>query len=187
MLRAGAVEENGDGLESTGTDADFRRTADVEEFDQTYVVDKSDVPVAVGDGVTIPRPWQGIPRVAMVFNFNYVYDDTAEEWVRQHPFSGGLFSVVVSEVNTIADNGFITISTGITDADLGGDILLPTCGLETSAPGVFVGFAFDQTSASELNYNIRWNPNTPEYEATVQNLSGTSLDVRTTVYRGSPS
>lgn len=91
--------EADDGVEtSTGTVEDLKRTADVEAFDETFEVTADDVEFGADQQPAIPRPWQGLPRAAIVYNLGYVYDDSAGEWVRQkkgevdgtQPFPEGL-------------------------------------------------------------------------------------------------
>lgn len=82
-------------------------------FDRTWVVTKDDVPVATTEAVPVPQPWQGIPRVGMLFNFNYVWDDTAEEWVRQHPFEGGGGKYVAAAFQEF----FTDVSVGVNDRE----------------------------------------------------------------------
>lgn len=76
-----------------GTDEDQAETADTslddlvsgadpQSFDSTFNVTRDDIPVATGSQFPVPRPWQGIPRLAFVVNLNYVWNETAEEWER---------------------------------------------------------------------------------------------------------
>jgi hypothetical protein len=76
-----------------GTDEDQADTADTslddlvsgadpQSFDATFNVTRDDIPVATGSQFPVPRPWQGIPRLAFVVNLNYVWNAEAEEWER---------------------------------------------------------------------------------------------------------
>lgn len=120
-LGGGVVEEDedeaADDFESTGTARDLTTEADPAIFDQTFQATKSDVPIGVGEEVPIPRPWQGIPRVAMVFNFNYIWDDTNNEWVRDTGNSGGggVWEVAATGQEDVDNAGGSAIGTGLTD------------------------------------------------------------------------
>ena len=83
------VLDAGEGAEDTAEDVgggtslqDLTTDADVGEFDRTFRVTSSDVPFAPDETPAIPRPWQGLPRVAVTYNLNFVYDDDEEEWIR---------------------------------------------------------------------------------------------------------
>lgn len=72
-------EESG----STGTSEDLQVSGDSALDNNLIRVTKSDVPFAVNDSPALPRPWLGIPRVAVVYNLNYVWDEDAGEWVKK--------------------------------------------------------------------------------------------------------
>jgi hypothetical protein len=68
---------------------DLVPTADPSRFGSVYPVTSDDEPFATGDSPAIPRPWQGIPRVAVVYNLNFVWDAGAEEWQKKTPTEAG--------------------------------------------------------------------------------------------------
>lgn len=160
--------------------------ADPEEFDRTFRITSDLEPFAGGEAPSIPRPWQGLPRVAIVYNLNYVWDDTAEEWVKQHPFSGG-----GGGAYTLIDTGTFTVP------DSSGAPNFPfNTGVSTFHEGAIgeVGFAdSSDLTAGQVNFNIEDNssgagdvltyqfgfdPGVPEYLFDIQHEFGNDVDVR---------
>lgn len=81
----GGEEEEGeeeDGEDGTSAE-ELEVSADAGLFDTTFVVSSDDEPFGVGERPAIPRPWQGIPRIAIVYNLNFVWDDDSQEWVKK--------------------------------------------------------------------------------------------------------
>lgn len=97
---------------------DLQAAADPEAFDRTFRIEKSDVPQAIEDRNPIPFPWEGIPRVAMVFNFNYVWDDQEEEWVRDEGNGIGPYRVLDKDTVSIPANSTVAFQTGVTDGQI---------------------------------------------------------------------
>lgn len=62
---------------------DLSTPAEPTQFDQTFQVDSNDISVSPDGNIPIAKPWQGIPRAAVVFNLNYIYDADRGEWIRQ--------------------------------------------------------------------------------------------------------
>lgn len=89
--------------EETSID-DLAPEADVEEFDRTFRITSQDESFLVNETPAIPRPWQGIPRAAIVYNLNFVYNETEDAWERQKKSKDGTSPV------TVADSGVTTLS-----------------------------------------------------------------------------
>lgn len=56
--------------------------ADVQQFDRTFSVGDTNLPFAGGESPAIPGPYEGIPRVALVYSLSYEYDTDAGGWTR---------------------------------------------------------------------------------------------------------
>lgn len=84
-------EEEGqdDGGDDGTSIDDIAPGADANEFDRTFRITSDDVAFAPGDAPAIPRPWQGLPRVAITYNLNFVYDEDEDRWVRDTGNSAG--------------------------------------------------------------------------------------------------
>ena len=109
---------------------------------RTFVIEKEDLPQAIEDRIPIPYPLEGIPRAAVVFNFNYVWDDEAEEWVRDTGNSGPGFDLLDEGTVTIPSSGQAEARTGITDG--------------TIAP--FLAVNYVNTPASSTNNQLTLDP-----------------------------
>jgi len=60
---------------------ELRTTGDPEEVDRMPVFGPKDIPVRAGEW-PIGYPLQGVPRIAVTLNLNYIYDESRDEWVR---------------------------------------------------------------------------------------------------------
>lgn len=69
----------------TGTIDDLIQDTGIDPARSQVLIPADDMPLEV-DSLPIPKPWMGLRRAAIVYNFNFVYDDDTGEWVRQHPF-----------------------------------------------------------------------------------------------------
>lgn len=82
-------------------------------FDQPTQVSRSDIPFKPGQAPAIPRPWQGIPRIAVVYNLNYVYDPDAERWIKKTPTKADQFGDVLDPVlgiGQVGDPGVVSVN-----------------------------------------------------------------------------
>lgn len=167
---------------------DLRSEADAQVFDQTFRLGTEDIPIASGDEPALPRPWQGIPRVAVVYNFNYVYDDDRDEWVRDTGNSGGgTLDEVLSVEATIPSGTAEGFNTGLTDYDLGGDVLLPAVVGGDGGSAVRSSFYNEDTPqagndvAFEVFYATGQTPS--QYRLAIENNKGSPVGVAGKVFR----
>jgi len=160
--------------------------AEPEVFDRTFLVEKEDAPAAKGDPWPVPQPWQGLPRLAYVINLNYVYDEESEEWVRQGPFSGGGgLTVVASGTFSLPGNTETEIPIGLSDADLGGDVLIPGVAL-TADPGTTTRafqFTADQDSNAEIAFGLEYEVSDGEWKIDFANNKGATAEIAFKVLR----
>lgn len=138
----------------------LRRSGDPEAVDRTPVLGRQDIPFRAG---TFPLgyPLQGIPRVAVTFNLNYVWDSDREEWVRQGPSTGGAGgAVTVAAEGTVnVSNGFFQIDTGLSTFDRGDSVLLARMQITNlSSPGGDREYVeIDGSPGSEQTYfYLKW-------------------------------
>jgi len=84
--------------------------------DRKPIFGTDDIDVRPGEW-PIGFPLQGIPRVAVTVNLNYVYDEERGEWTRQSPFDGGGGGMTQLATGTVSFNfsTFQRIPTGVTD------------------------------------------------------------------------
>lgn len=110
---------------------DLTVESDPETFDRTFQVTSSDEPFATDDTPAIPRPWQGIPRVAVTYNLNFVWDDDAGEWQRDTgnrtglPGAGGATAHPTTDQAAPAGSS-VTVDLEATDPDPDGNFDLAT-------------------------------------------------------------
>jgi hypothetical protein len=76
----GAGVDDGEDVEST-LDR-IRSDGDVEAVDRTPILDYGDIPVASGSW-PLGFPIQGVPRAAVTFSLQYVWDPEAGQWVKK--------------------------------------------------------------------------------------------------------
>lgn len=96
-------DELEDTFTSTGTFDDLVADAEVEQFDRTFSIGADAVPFAPNDAPAIPRPWQGIPRVAIVYNLNFVWDSAEERWIRDEGNGGATVEGDVEELPAVSN------------------------------------------------------------------------------------
>lgn len=75
--------------EGLGTVDDLTVEADDQTVDRFFTVTGDDIAFETGQAPPIPRPWLGMPRMAITVNLNFVKDPDTGEWTPQHPFEGG--------------------------------------------------------------------------------------------------
>jgi hypothetical protein len=71
--------------ETTSTLEQLRASGDPTSTARTPMFDAGDIPVRPGEW-PIGYPLQGVPRVAVTLNLNYVYNEEREEWERDTGF-----------------------------------------------------------------------------------------------------
>lgn len=153
---------------------DLQAAADPEAFDRTFRIEKSDVPQAIEDRNPIPFPWEGIPRVAMVFNFNYVWDDQEEEWVRDE---GNGLKVLASGTETVSSFSITRVPTGVDNP-----VRFVRAFVRPESPGDVpedfeTGFDEPGTGAADLSGGAVWDTATEQWEVVI----GQAFPVSTTV------
>lgn len=169
----GTVDDgDADGGRATGTVADLINEADAEEFDATFRVTSDLEPFASGDSPAIPRPWQGLPRIAITYNLNFVWDDDNDEWVRDTGNSGGLLSRLADGTETVNTGTFTRVATGIADPTRN---VLATAGV-TDAADVTSDFSPNIDDGGAFSPNVltfpRWDESAGEWDVLIQNESG---------------
>lgn len=111
----GAVDADDEDDLDLGDFDDLVSDADPETFDRTFRLTSDLVPFAGEEAPPIPRPWQGIPRAGILFNLNFVWDDDAEEWVRQKKTDEAAFAVPWIDLAIDQADPAVTVdSTGVT-------------------------------------------------------------------------
>jgi hypothetical protein len=157
----------------------------MERFDRTFRITKRDVPAGIGDEFPIPQPWQGIPRVAVTINLNYVYDEANDEWVRQGPFEGaggGGVTLLDSGTTSLADTSQKQVPTSITTTDI-----VPATALRLESPtsgsrDIIIGEADISGFTSGVNTIPIYNQSAGQWEVGIRNDTGTTVSVSWFLY-----
>jgi hypothetical protein len=85
-----------DDVRQTPTLDQLRKSGDVNDVGRTPVLGSEDVPVEPGSW-PIGYPLQAVPRVAVTYNLNFVYNEENEQWERDTGNRGGGVSLGDSE------------------------------------------------------------------------------------------
>lgn len=100
------AEELADDEEEEATADDLSGTVDDLTVEDTMAdrqgsvtIPSDDLPIET-DALPIPKPYQGLQRAAVVFNFNFVWDDDADQWVRDTGNPSGVGEGVYAFVTT---------------------------------------------------------------------------------------
>lgn len=145
------------------------------------------IPVAPGQW-PLGFPIQGLPRAAVTFNLNYVYDEDAEEWVRQTPFSGGGgggIEVVGAAEFSLNDGQTAEIETGVTAEDVdGGGLDAFLCWQDgATLPDGRVTEQSDGSQGFGISYEFQYDPEGAGWIIDVTNKRGFVAALRIVVYR----
>lgn len=169
------VEENGD-VEAEpdvveGTVDDLIQEEGLEADEQVVLLRSEDIPTAA-DQLPIPTPVEGIRRAAVVYNLNFVYDDTAEEWVRQNPFSGGGgWTTLDSGEVTVGSSSFEFVETTVDTLNRNGAVMTPFIGIADDTTGELIIYSHTHPSLStgDIEYVVRWDDVDGNYDIVINN------------------
>lgn len=110
------AEAEADDTAGTGTVDDLIQDTGIDPARSQVLIPSDDMPLEA-DSLPIPKPWMGLRRVALVYNFNFVYDDDTGEWVRQHPFENlpgrPLDTITGTVSNSTTDNRSFDTTAGL--------------------------------------------------------------------------
>lgn len=106
------TEEDLDGDGSTGTVDDLVIDDRFLSESGTLTITDEDLPIELGAN-PLPMPVQGIRRVGMVLNFNFVWDSDEEQWIRDEGNGGATSGTLGKAAQAHVDEGVsLIVSSG---------------------------------------------------------------------------
>lgn len=178
------AETDGDETEDDlATDLD--RTLDnLRSADRTGAVDRQpllesgDIDVAPGEW-PLGFPLQGIPRLAVTLNLNYIYNEERGQWERDsgNVAGEGALQRLDSGSVTVSANSFDRVSTTVTDRDLIADARakIPD---GVSVPDPFpIGKGSAGTDNDGLFFIPEWDPSDGRWYVAFHNTAAQSITV----------
>jgi len=184
-------ETDGSALDSIERTLDQLRGGGGPAVDRDSVrLDSSDIPVAPGQW-PLGFPLQGLPRAAVTFNLNYVYDEQKDQWVRDtgngdSSGGGGGVQIVAEGTETVSPDKDSVVFTGV----LGFDRLVrATASLASLSnigrPTDISEGAFGQFR-NDIVYVQEYDPVFNEWLIRIANEVGRPIDVRWALLEFSP-
>jgi len=142
-------------------------------------LDSSDIPVAPGQW-PLGFPIQGLPRAAVTFNLNYVYDEEKGQWVRDtgNRNSGGGVEIVAEGTLSLGADEFDFVETGVSGPErLVRPVVTATQGANFPFILQFIEEEFRNPSLL-ISYALAYIPDSDEWAILTSNGLDQPFDLR---------